>query len=161
MNDLKFAIDMELDGEKYYRQQAELNKENSLKTVCLMLAEDEKNHAQILSDKEKGEIYQIEETETLSKAKNVFEGIGDIKLEEKETATQLDFYRIAAEKEKQSVELYTKYLGNTEETKEKELFQYLIKEEEQHLFVLEELASLLRRAEEWVENAEFGIRKEY
>ena len=72
-----------------------------------------------------------------------------------------DFYKIASEKERESIDLYTKYLSNAEEDREKELFEYLISQEKQHFAVLEELVKLLGHAEEWVENAEFGIRKEY
>ncbi len=161
MNDLKFAIDMELDGEKYYRQQAEINKNNSLNTVCLLLAADEKKHAQILTDKSNEISFQLIETDTLSKAKNIFEGIGDIKIEGKEKASQLDFYKIASELERKSIDLYTKYLSEAEGVKEKELFEYLIGQEQQHFAVLDELVLLLRHAEDWVENAEFGIREEY
>lgn len=161
MNDLKFAIDMELDGEKYYRQQAEINKNNSLYTVCLLLAADEKKHAQILTDKLNEKSWQLIDTDTLSKAKNIFEGIGDIKIEGKEKASQLDFYKLASEMEKQSIDLYTKYFSKAEGVKEKELFEYLIRQEKQHFEVLDELALLLRHAEDWVENAEFGNREEY
>ncbi|UWG96598.1 ferritin family protein [Dehalobacter sp. DCM] len=161
MNDLKFAITMELDGEKYYRQQAEINKNNSLYTVCLMLANDEKNHARFLTDTLNKKFYQLVDTTTLSTAKNIFQGMSDIQIAGKEIASQLDFYRIALEKEKQSIDFYTKYYAKAEGAKEKELFEYLIRQEKQHFEVLNELVSLLSHAEEWVENAEFGIRKEY
>jgi len=161
MNDLQFAINMELDGGKFYRQQAEINKNNSLHTVCLMMAEDEKMHAQILTDKLNEMPYQLIDNDTLAQAKNIFEGIGDIKIEGKSIPSQLDFYRLAADLEKQSIDLYNKYLSQAMELQEKELFEYLINQEKNHFAVLDELASLLRHAEQWVENAEFGLRKEY
>jgi rubrerythrin len=161
MNALEYAINMELDGEKYYNEQAEINKNNSLYAVCLMLARDEKNHARILSHRLSDMVYELEETDALLQAKNIFKDIGDIKVETKEVLSQLDFYEIASEKEKQSIDHYTGFLSKATEAKEKELFEYLIKQEKQHYEVLEELASLLRKAEEWVESAEFGIRKEY
>jgi len=161
MNNWKFAIDMELDGEKYYREQANINKDNGLNVVCLMLAEDEKKHAQILTDKMNEKSFQLIESETLLKAKNIFEGIGNIKTEGKEIASQLDFYRIATEKEKQSIDLYKEYLAKATANEEKELFEYLIEQEKHHYEVLDNIASLLLKPEEWVENAEFGIRKEY
>ena len=161
MNSWKFAIDMELEEEKYYREQADINKDNSLNVVCLMLAEDEKKHAQILTDKMDKKSFQLIDAQTLSKAKNIFDGIGDIKIEDKEIASQLDFYRIATEKEKQSIDLYKEYLLKAVESEEKELFEYLIKQEENHYEVLDNIATLLIKPEEWVENAEFGIRKEY
>ena len=161
MNNWKFAIDMELDGEKYYKEQANINKDNGLNVVCLMLAQDEKKHAQILTDKMNEKSFQLIESETLSKAKNIFKGMGDIKSEDKEIPSQLDFYRSATEKEKQSIDLYKEYLSKATENTEKELFQYLIKQEEKHYEVLDNIASLLIKPEEWVENAEFGIRKDY
>ncbi|SEW15114.1 ferritin-like domain-containing protein [[Clostridium] fimetarium] len=161
MNNWKFAIDMELDGEKYYREQANINKDNGLNVVCLMLAEDEKKHAQILTDKMNEKSFQLIESDTLLKAKNIFEGIGNIKTEGKEISSQLDFYRIATEKEKQSIDLYKEYLAKATANEEKELFEYLIEQEKHHYEVLDNIASLLLKPEEWVENAEFGIRKEY
>jgi len=161
MNNWKFAIDMELDGEKYYKGQADINKDNGLNVVCLMLANDEKKHAQILTDKMNEKAFELIDSETLSKSKNIFDGIGDIKIEGKEIASQLDFYRIATEKEKQSIDLYKEYLSKAVGSAEKELFEYLIKQEEHHYEVLDNIASLLIKPEEWVENAEFGIRKEY
>lgn len=161
MNDLKFAIGMEIDGEKYYREQAEINKNNSLRTVCLMLAEEEKKHAQILRDKMSELPSIFTDSDILSKAKSIFRGIADIKMEWKEKPSQLDFYRIATAKEKQSIDLYSEFLLKADGDQEKELLEYLIKQEEQHFAILDELASMLRHAEEWIESAEFGVRKEY
>ena len=161
MKNIEFAIEMELDGEKYYREQGELNKNNGLYTVCLILADEEKTHAQILNDYLNKSPHRLVETDTLSKAENVFEGMGDIQFEGAEKAGQLDFYRIAAEKEKQSIDLYKKYSLQAEDGKEKELFEFLISQEEKHFKLLEELNTLLMHAEEWVENAEFGIREKY
>jgi len=161
MNNWKFAIDMELDGEKYYREQANINKDNSLNVVCLMLAEDEKKHAEILTDKMNEKSFPLIDSDTLSNSKNIFDGIKDIKIEGKEIASQLDFYRIATEKETQSINLYKEYLSKATESVEKELFEYLIQQEEHHYEVLDNIASLLLKPEEWVENAEFGVRKEY
>ena len=161
MNALEYAIQMELDGEKYYREQAELNKDNSLYTVCLMLAEDEKKHAMILSNKLEKLAYELTDSEMLLDVKNVFTDINNIEMEEKEVLSQLDFYRIALDKEKQSIELYTDLLNKAADSEEKDVFEYLIRQERQHQDVLEELVTLLRHAHEWVEAAEFGIRKEY
>lgn len=161
MNVLEYAIKMELDGEKYYREQAQINKNNKLYTVCLMLAEDEKNHARILNQKLNEMVYELASIDTLAKAKNIFEDLGNLKMETKEVLSQLDFYSIAQEKEKQSINLYKDFLDKATNNQEKELFEYLIGQERQHYEVLEELVMLLRRAEEWVEAAEFGTRKEY
>ena len=51
MRSFEFAIKMELDGENYYREQAEKHKANGLYTIFLNLARDERKHAQILEDR--------------------------------------------------------------------------------------------------------------
>ncbi|MFA7673958.1 MAG: ferritin family protein [Clostridia bacterium] len=159
MNNLQFAIKMEQDGERYYKQQAKLNKDNVLRTVCTMLAEEENNHTLILKNKLSEKLYSLAET-IYFKDKNVFEGMKDLKSEEKALLSQLDFYRIAAAKEKQSIALYTKYLMASAGTKSRELYEYLIKQEQQHYEFIDTLSSLLSHPEEWVENAEFGNRQE-
>lgn len=161
MNDFKFAVKMELDGENFYRRQAEININNSLHQVCLMLAEDEKNHARLLAIKLGDLSVFLSETTTLDKAKNIFEGAKDIAVDTKETPNQLDFYRLASKMEKESIDLYTHYLALAEDKKEKVIFEYLIKQEKIHYEILDTLATLLSRTEEWVESAEFGVREEY
>ena len=161
MNAIEFAIQMEHDGEAFYRKQAELNKDNSLRPVCEMLANDEYHHAQVLLCRSKLMPYELTDSDALLSAKSIFSGIGDIKSEFKEIPSQLDFYRIASEKEQQSIDLYSDLLSKAESQQDKELFQYLIGQETQHFQVLDNLATLLRNAEEWVESAEFGLRKDF
>src|SRR5665648_316493 len=161
MNIFKFAIDMELDGLKYYMEQAEVNKNNMLYPVCLLMAEEEKDHAKILTDKMNNIDFQLMDSNTSSNAKNIFEGIGAIKNPIKEIPSQLDFYRIASKMEKKSIDLYTDLSSKAAEVKDKELFDYLIIQETQHLQFLNELENLLRKSKEWVEFAEFGVREEY
>lgn len=161
MRNLKFAIKMEQDGEKYYLDQAKINQENSLHTVCLLLAKDENNHARILTLKLNDETFMLTESEALSKAKTIFSNLGDFKTDAKETAKQLDFYRMASEMEKRSIDFYAGLLALAKDVPEKTLFEFLVKQEKQHFEVLDELASQLRNAEEWVESAEFGVRKPY
>lgn len=161
MNALDFAIKMESDGEQYYKKQAEINRDNNLYSVCMMLANDETHHAQILTNLKERRPAEMPDSDTLQKAKNVFCGIGDIEMALKPIPSQLDFYRIASEKEAQSIELYAELLSKSENRQDAEVFEYLIGQEKQHLEVLEDLADLLRHAEEWVESAEFGIRKDF
>jgi rubrerythrin len=71
---------------------------------------------------------------------------------------QLDVYRLAMEKEKQSVDLYKKLLSESEG--DKALFKFLIAQEEAHYKIMELIVKLVSRPNEWVESAEFGIREE-
>jgi rubrerythrin len=161
MNSLEFAIKMELDGVEYYQRQAEANKDNRLNTVFLLLAKDEARHAKILENEFKELDYELVGNDTLSEANNVFRGSKDFQNEFKEIPNQLDAYRLALEKERQSIELYQKFLSEAMDDKLTELFEYLVQQEKDHHKILESLIMLVERPEEWVESAEFGTREEY
>ncbi len=161
MNVLEFAINMELDGEKYYNEQAKINKDNSLHNVFVLLAKEEGEHAQILKNKSNGLPYKLEYDDALSKVKNIFKDNEDFKSEISKLPSQLDLYNLALEKEKQSIELYEKFLSEASDDSEKEMFQFLTSQEKNHYAMVEVLISLLMNANEWVESPEFGIRKDY
>ncbi len=161
MNILEFAIKMEHKGEKYYTEQAEINKDNVLSTVFLKLAKDESMHAKVLQSKANKLSYNLMQNETLSEAKNVFSDIEARKIGINQIPNQLGVYRLALENEKASITLYRKYLYEATDDESKKLFEYLIKQEEDHYEIIDLLVSLLSRSEEWVESAEFGLRKEY
>lgn len=161
MNDLNFAIKMENDGEKYYREQAEINKNNALHSVCLKMAEDEKMHAMFIMNYMNEIPFVVDSMNTLENAENVFEGLKDMKTSGIETLNQFDFYRKAVDIEQKSIALYTEYAAKAESNKERELFQLLINQEKQHFGVLDELSDMIRHSMEVQDSAEFGIRPEY
>lgn len=160
MNTLDYAIKMEYDGEKYYREQAEINKDNGLYIVCNILAEEEKNHAQILEKKKNQSAYQLIESDFLSNVKNVYTGSQGIEVEGTKYPGQLDFYRIVCETEKNSIDLYEKFLSEATTEEDKKLYDFLIHQEKQHLEAFEEMSRLLQNAEWWIESPEFGRRRE-
>jgi rubrerythrin len=158
MDILKFAIEMEKEGEQYYKEQAQNNRNNGLYTVFMNLAKDEYHHAQIIENKVKGIAYQPEDAVS-SWTKNVFEGLDDFNIETKEIPQQLDAYRMALQKEQESIDLYKKLLAKAKE--DEALFEFLIAQEEEHYRILDEIVKLVNRPNEWVEDAEFGKREEY
>lgn len=160
MNTLDYAIEMEYDGEKYYREQAEINKENGLYVVCNLLAEEEKIHAQILENKKKQLSYNLPNSDFQKNAKNVYTGSKGIEVEDTNYPSQLDFYRIVSEMEKKSIDLYQKFLSEATEEEDRKLYEYLISQEKQHMEAFEEMSRLLQNAEWWIESPEFGRRRE-
>ncbi len=159
MNTIDFAIGMELEGQKYYLDLAELNKDNELHKVFLLLADSEKQHAALLEKFKKKEDLNLEEQFIQPELKSVFK---DLKLFQKEhSAKQLDAYRIACEQEEKSIELYKNMRSKANNELEEEIYDYLIHQEEEHLILFEELVKMVTRPEEWIESAEFGIREDY
>ncbi len=161
MNGFKYAIKMENDGEKYYREQAEINKDNPLNTVFLFLANEEASHADILEKKMKEMNYEIQENEAYSKYRNIFVDVDNLDDEIKKLSMQLDAYKMAVEMEKKSMALYEELLADSKDKNSREIFEYLIDQEKQHLAIFEDLVKLVKNPEEWVEFAEFGQRGEY
>lgn len=161
MNSIEFAINMEIDGEKYYREQAKKNQDNSLNAVFLLLAEDENGHAKLLKSEQKKITYDLADNAALADTNNVFKDRGEFKNKFEKIPDQLDAYRIALQMEKDSIELYQKFLAEATDEQTKKLFGYLVKQEENHFKIFDNLINLVERPEEWVEDAEFGVREEY
>lgn len=157
MDILVYAIKMELDGEKYYKEQAELNRDNSLYKVFMDLAKDESEHAKILEDKARGLYYRSNDSVQAS-VQNVFARVSDLK-DVSLSQDQVDIYRVALEMEKKSIDLYKKLLS--ESAADEELYKFLIAQEEEHYETLEEIIKIANRPKQWVEAAEFGEREEY
>lgn len=160
MTGLEYAIAMESDGEKYYREQAKLNQRSSVGVACLILAKAEHKHALLLRSKLNNLEYVLPDEKSYMQIKNVFSEIGDLKSDIRSTPSQLDFYRTALELEQNSINLYTSLLSSASDAAEKDLLLYLIGQEELHFSLLDSMVTMLRHAEEWVESAEFGLRNE-
>lgn len=158
MNNLEFAINMELDGEKFYLDQAEKNENTGLKSVFSLLADEERAHAKLLQDKLNELPYEL--NDTYGEFRNVFQEADDFQLTGM-NAQSIDAFRQALEKEKDSIELYEKALADSENDQDKELFMFLVHQEKNHYEMMDKLIILLDRPNEWVEAAEFGLREEY
>lgn len=159
MDILEYALQMELDGQKYYLEQAELNKQNELQKVFLFLAASEEEHAKIIRKRRNNEALELKDNLIRPDRKHVF---SDLKSFSKEnTEKQLDVYRLAMSLEEKSIKLYQEYMEKSSEQQDKELFAFLIDQEKEHCMLFEDLVIMLSRPEEWVESAEFGLREEY
>lgn len=163
MNVFEFALQMELDGEKYYRDLAERVNYDDLKKVLEGLAEDEQRHYQIIQLAQNQTVQHIEANPSLKKIQNVFAThknkeffTNNNELIAKLKDEQSDVYRAALVKEKESVELYSKLSEQSEKQEEKKVFATLMQEEEKHVEVIENIIDMLNNVNDWVEAAEFN-----
>jgi rubrerythrin len=154
---LRYAIKMELDGEKFYKELAFTHKNNSLHSVFLSMARDEARHARIIRKKMDGVNLPLNE-KSGTNTKNVFGDPAGFKIES-DVPKQVDVYRGALKKEQESIELYEKL--QSESNEDLELYKFLIQQEKEHYKLLEEIIKMVNRPNEWVESAEFGRREEY
>jgi rubrerythrin len=156
----EYAMQMEKDGEDYYRRLAQQTGNNGMKTILTMLADEEVKHYNAL-EKIKTEKTQIAESEILADAKNIFVQI-------KESGESFDFdikqtelYKKARDIEKKSQNFYTEKANEVTEEYQKELFLKLADEEKKHYILLDNIIEFVSRPEQWLENAEFFHMEEY
>lgn len=160
MNILEYAMQMEKDGEEYYRQLAQQTTNNGLKTILTMLADEEVKHYNTI-EKMKTAKPQMAETAILTDAKNVF-------IQLRESTEKFDFgirqtelYKKAQDIEKKSQDFYLEKANEVKKEYQKEIFLRLADEEKKHYFLLENIIEFVSRPETWLENAEFYHLEEY
>ncbi|MDR3588192.1 MAG: ferritin family protein [Negativicutes bacterium] len=161
MDIFDFALKMELDGEKFYRDLAGKTSFAELKPVLEGLAEDEKRHYQIIQSVQQQTLHFIEADPALANLDNVFsksKGVvpGDKEFVSRLKGEQTDAYRAALEKEKESVELYGKLGANAKGAEERTICNRLRQEEEKHVELLEDIIDMLNHVHDWVDTAEFN-----
>ncbi|MHC4191966.1 MAG: ferritin family protein [Planctomycetota bacterium] len=160
MNIFEYAMQMEKDGEDYYRQLAQQTANKGIRTILTMLADEEVKHYNAV-EKMQTEQPPITETRILTDAKNVFVQI-------KESGESFDFdieqtelYKRAQDIEKKSQDFYTEKADDVTKEYQKELFLRFAEEEKKHYFLLENIIEFVSRPETWLENAEFYHLEEY
>lgn len=153
-----FALKMESDGESYYRTLAEQTEDTGLKAVFDSLASDEKNHYRVITELQ-AENHEGAEEILQGPQENVFDR-ADSFSPTGISPKEVEAYLHARDLEKDSIGLYEKLCEQTSE-KDRCVLYKLIQEEKRHFEILDDLIVLLNRPKDWVESAEFGIRKEY
>lgn len=155
----ELALSLEEELQNYYRKQAELNAGKSLGKVFSLLEKEEAKHAEILKAYADDIILPLNESDILSEVRSVFSEMDDYKSDN--NTSQLDVYRFALEKEEESLRFYRDLQQKATDNQSKTVFNYLVKQEDTHIIIMEELVKLVNRPKEWVESAEFGLREDY
>lgn len=161
MSALEFAIELELDGERYYNEQAEINKDNNLFSVFKILAAEEHLHAKVLRQYAKEEDYELVDSKAYSEFESVFANMDDFSSNVKTSPEQIDAYRLALTKEQEMIDLYKKMHEEAKSEQDKELFAFLVEQEKLHYQLFDDMIQHLIKAEQWVEDAEFGLQEDY
>jgi rubrerythrin len=161
MNIFDYAMQMEKDGEAYYRQLAGKCHIQGLKKILNMLADDEVGHYNAFEKLKKGIDAEVPGSMALENAKNIFQDI-------KETETGFDFdvseielYNKAIEIEKKSEDFYREKANEVEQPGLKFILLNIAEDEKKHRFLLKNTVDFLSRPKTWIENAEFHHLDEY
>jgi len=165
MDIYQFAMQMEKDGENFYRLLAKESTVPGLAKIFTMLADDEVKHYNVigrLSKKEKNP--QLAETRILENVKNIFVTMQAAKEElHIDTTKAANEYRKACAIEETSRKFYQEKADVVEGEHERQLFLRLAAEEDNHLRIMENIVEFVSRREpgNWLENAEWHHLDEY
>jgi len=160
MDVFAFAIQMEKDGEAYYRQLAHRTANTGLRTILTMMADEEVKHQQIL-EQIQNKVEKPLECRLLTRAKNIFAEMLEQQVSIPEESDQVELYRKAQELEQQSQAFYEDKAGEAKSADIKGILEILAREEERHYFLLENIINFVSRPQTWLEDAEFNHLDEF
>jgi rubrerythrin len=160
MNILEYAMQMEKDGEEYYRRLARQTDNKGLQTVLMMLADEEVKHFRTIERMQTTEPHMAETT-ILTDARNIFVQIKESGESFDFDIKQTDLYKKAQDIEKESQDFYTEKANEVTKEYQRELFLKLADEEGKHYFLLDNIIEFVSKPEHWLENAEFFHLEEY
>jgi rubrerythrin len=160
MDIFEYALQMEKDGENFYRRIASQTNSTAIKAVMNLLADEEVKHYNAIEQIAKDR-YEMKETDVLNDAKNIFIQMKDKKEEFTSNQQQVELYRKGQEIEEQSRQFYTEKAEQADKEELKKLFEQLAKEEEKHYFLLENIIDFVLRPKRWLENAEWHHLDKY
>ncbi|GAN32366.1 MAG: rubrerythrin [Candidatus Brocadia sp. AMX2] len=161
MNIYDYAMQMEKDGENYYRDSARKIDNAGLKKILGILANAEVKHYDILQKMKKNEKVQMPDTEILSNVKNIFVNMKEEGETSGVTVSQQELYKKAQEIEKKSQIFYLEKADEVNNPSQKEIFLKIADEEKKHYFILENILDFVSRPQNWLENAEWYHLEEY
>jgi rubrerythrin len=152
-------MQMEQDGERFYRELAAQSASEGMRTILTMLAEDEAKHYQVVKAMAARADAQMVPTTVLADAKNVFAGLqgDDLPLQ----GAQIELYREAQEIERKSLVFYEEKAHEADEPAARDLLLKIADEEKRHYFLLDSMVTFINRPYEWIENAEFNHLEDY
>ena len=161
MDTFEYAMQMEKDGEDFYREVARQSPNRGIKTILTMLADEEVRHYKVIEKMKSAEPVQLAEGSVLTEAKNVFAQFKESGEKFISEANQIRLYKKALDIEKKSQDFYTEKAGEVSDKNAKELFLRLAQEEQKHYVLVENIIDFLSRPDTWLENAEFFHLDEY
>jgi rubrerythrin len=156
-----YAMQLEKDGESYYRDGAARSTNKGLKHILTMLADAEVKHYDILAQMKENRTVPAVDATVLQDVKNIF-----VKMREEGgfkniSVSEIELYRGAQEIEKKTEEFYLEKANEVTAADQRETLLRVAKEENKHYFILEQIIDFVSRPDQWLENAEWYHLDEY
>ncbi len=155
---IETAIKMETDAMAFYREAADKTTHPFGKEMFKGFIKDETRHLKILQDVFRGNDVNAELVRPRESIKTVFSELKDAMMQRvKALDTEMEAVNIALKFEKEGFDFYKKSAAAAESQKEKELFEKLSIEENDHYTILLETSKFLENTGHWYMYEERGI----
>ncbi|HAM52266.1 MAG TPA: rubrerythrin [Nitrospiraceae bacterium] len=159
--DIRLVIEMEGDAERHYRTLADKATNPGLKSVMLLLAEEEARHYEYYKSLAKGDDTGPDSSRLISAVTEVFLAMRQREDTSGIEISQVALYKKALEAEREHYEFYRRKAAEAEKDADRQMFLMISEEEQRHARVLESVIEFVSRPEEWLENAEWYHLEEY
>lgn len=156
MNAYQYAMRMEVQAEKYYRELGEASSDTTIKAVFEMLADEEKKHFKLFETMSKSqELPDMIDVDMSGAIKQVFKDIKTCNRRYSFTDDQVEYYEKAAKLEDDAAAFYREKAAEMTDPKQEAVFLAIAKEEDKHKILMENLANFVAAPDTWLESAEF------
>jgi len=155
MNAYEYAMKMEKDGEKYYRELADKSLYSGLKMVFKLLANEEVKHYNVVKDMMKNSDLDVKNLDITLDSKTVYELLSTEQDSVDFNKDEIKFYEEAIAREEGSEAFYIEKANEFTNEKQKDIFLKLAEEEAKHTVVLKNILDYLEEPKNFVAAAEF------
>jgi rubrerythrin len=162
MDILQNSIALEEQGRDYYLELAQKSPLPALAGIFKFLAGEEQKHCeQFTALTKKVRPDPLPESGALENAQQVFSKmVASFSIKEP-LEDYVSAYQKARDFEQKSIDYYQTALTQKMENDQCAVFTYIIKQEQAHLQLMQNLIEFVRRPKEWLENAEWNHLDEY
>lgn len=158
MSAVATAIKMETDAIKFYKEAADKCDHPFGKKMFLSFVEDEKRHLDMLNEMFQKQQVDVKSGDPMREIKTVFQTLKDQMMERiSATTDEKNAIKIAMDMEKEGFDYYRKVVAETDNQKERELFERLSYEEDKHYKILANTSSFLDDTDNWFMWEEYSI----
>ena len=152
-------MQLEKDGENFYREVASKTGNRGLKTILTMLADAEVRHYRLFENMKKNDKVLMTDSPILNDVRNVFIEMREKKQFETDVS-QIELYKKAQGIEKQTRDFYLDKAGEVV-PEQKKIFLKIAEEEKRHYLILENIIRFVGQPDVWLENPEWYHLEDY
>ncbi len=161
MNIFEFAMQMEKDGEAYYRELADRAGNEGLRRIFGMMADDEVKHYQIFEALAREMSTSMADTVILNGAVNIFKAMDASTVDASAEADQVAAYQKAQQVEAESRDWYLEKARELGEGPQASFLTRIAEEEQKHYRLLGHIIEFVTRPSHWIEQAEFNHLEDF